>query len=158
MNILYCHTVFILLMLLLAAMINLSLLFLRSHRSLVLIHQRILQFWRVLLFSSWHVQCKALCIVMNFLVIWSICLRSSFVCFEKFIPLIKFLFLSLVFRIFLARLRYFSFFSFISTFMLVSASNIPEYIYSFIRHEKFISRLVVLFLLLFLFSYFSLWA
>ena len=85
--------------------------------------------------------CKALCIVMSFLVLWSICWSSSLVHFKNgfeyitsgtaqvFIHLMRFLQDSLVSRSFLVLLRYFKKkFSFISDCLMASASNIPKYL------------------------------
>ena len=73
---------------------------------------------------SWHIRdflcdlCKDLCIVINFVVLWSICLSFSIVHFKNgpeyltresaqmIIPLMKFLLQSLVSRSFLVLLRY----------------------------------------------------
>ena len=86
--------------------------------------------------------CNASCMVINFLVLWPICLSSSLVHLRKgpeyltrgtaqvFIPLIRFLLESLVSSSFLVLLRYsFWILSFISTCLMVSASNISQYLY-----------------------------
>ena len=91
--------------------------------------------------SSSSLGCKALCIVISFLVLWSICISSSLVHLRKspeyltsstaqvFISLIRFLLLSFVSSSFLVLLRYsFWFFSFISTCLMVSASKILKYL------------------------------
>ena len=78
--------------------------------------------------STSSLECKALCIVISFLVLWFICLSSSVVYFKNgpeyrtrgtaqvFISFIKFLLYSLASSGFLVLLRYaFSTFSFIST-------------------------------------------
>ena len=82
---------------------------------------------------------KALYIVITF-VVWSICCSFSLIhirmvtsilqvgTVQVFIPLIKFLQCSLVSRCFLIILRYsFFIFSFISVYLMLSASNIPKY-------------------------------
>ena len=78
--------------------------------------------------------CEALCIVIGFLVIWIICLSSSLVYFKNgpvylsrvtaqvFIPLMIFLL-----KFSRSSEILFFIFSFISTCLMVSASNIPEY-------------------------------
>ena len=86
--------------------------------------------------------CYALCMIISFLVLGSICLSSSLVHFKKgpeyltmgtaqvFITLIRFLQHSFVSSSFLVLLRYsFLIFSFISTCLMVSASKIPKYLY-----------------------------
>ena len=83
--------------------------------------------------------CKALCMVISFLVLWPICLRSSLVHFKNgfeylrkgtakvFTPLIRYLLYNFVSSSFLVLLRYtFSLFSFISSLLMVSAPNIPK--------------------------------
>ena len=80
---------------------------------------------------------NALCMVISFLILWSICLSSSLSHFSKdpeylpkgtvqvLIPLIRFLINSFVFSSFLVLLRYsFWILSFVSTCLMVSASNI----------------------------------
>ena len=95
-------------------------------------------------FFSWHLQfisflrCKAYCIVINFLIFWSIC-QSSFInhlknCLEYltrentqlFISLMKYLLKCLVSRSFLVLLR--CTFPFISACLMVSVSNVPKYL------------------------------
>ena len=83
---------------------------------------------------------KAICVVTSFLVLWSICWSSSLVHFKNgpdyltrgtshvFISLMRFLLCSLVSRIFPILLTYYFFYSFISTGLIVSASNIPRYL------------------------------
>ena len=84
---------------------------------------------------------KALCMVISFLVLWSICLRSSLVHFKNgpgyltrrsarvFIPFIRYLLYSFVSSIVLVLLKYsFLIFSFISTCLMVSAFNISKYL------------------------------
>ena len=84
--------------------------------------------------------CNALCMVISFLVLWSICL-SSLVHFKMgpeyltrgtakvFISLIRFLLHSFVLSSFLVFLRYsFLIFPFISTCLVVSASKMPKYL------------------------------
>ena len=79
---------------------------------------------------------------MSFLVLWSICLSSSFVHFKNgpkyltrrtvqvFIPLMRFLLYTLLSSSFPILLKYsFWIFSFISTSSMVSASNIPKYLH-----------------------------
>ena len=91
--------------------------------------------------STSSLGCNALCIVISFLVLWSICLCSSLVHLRKgpdyltsgtahvFIPLIRFLLLSFVLSSFLVLLRCsFLILSFISTCLMVSASKIPKYL------------------------------
>ena len=95
---------------------------------------------------SWYMStsslgCNALCMVISFLVLWSICLSSSLVHLRKcpeyltrgtaqaFIPLIRFLLENFVSSIFLVLLRYsFWILFFISTYLMVSASKIPKYL------------------------------
>ena len=80
--------------------------------------------------------------VISFLVLWSICLSSSLVYFKNgpeyltrntaqvFIPLIRSQFHSFVSSNFLVHLRYsFLIFSFISSCFMLSAFNIPKYLY-----------------------------
>ena len=80
-------------------------------------------------------ECNALCMVISFLVLWSICLSSSLVHLKKspeyltrdtaqvFIPLIRFLLESFVSSSFRVLLRYsFRIVSFICTCLMVSAS------------------------------------
>ena len=87
--------------------------------------------------STSSLECNALCMVINFLVLWSICLSSSLVHFKKrpnylmrdtaqvFIPLIRFLLDSFVSSSILILLRYsILIFSFISTCLMVSASHL----------------------------------
>ena len=92
--------------------------------------------------STSSLGCNALCMVISFLVLWSICLSSSLVHFKKgpkyltrgtaqvFIPLIRFLLHSFVTSSFLVLPRYsFLIFSFICTCLMVSASKMPMYLY-----------------------------
>ena len=85
--------------------------------------------------------CNALCMVISFLVLWSICLSSSLAHFRKgteyltrstaqvFIPLIRFLQDSFVSSSFLVLLRYsFLILSFISTCLMVSATKMFKYL------------------------------
>ena len=108
---------------------------------------RCLQCWQVLFFSPFlihifrqHHLLDALCMVISFLVLWSICLSSFLVHFKKgpkyltrgtaqvFIPFIRFLQDRFVSSSFLV-LRYsFSIFSFISTCLMVSASKMLKYL------------------------------
>ena len=87
--------------------------------------------------STSSLGCNAPCIVISFLVLWSICLSSSLVHLRKgpeyltsvtaqvFIPLTRFLLESFVSSSFLVLLRYsFWILSFISTCLMVSASII----------------------------------
>ena len=91
--------------------------------------------------STSSLGCKALCIVISFLVLWPICLSSHLVHLRKgpeyptsgtaqvFIPLIRFLILCFVSSSFLVLLRYsFWIFSFISVCLMVSASKMPKYL------------------------------
>ena len=84
---------------------------------------------------------SAFCMVISFLVPWSICLSSSLVHLRKgpeyltrgtaqvFIPLIRFLLLSFVSSSFRVLLRYsFLILSFICTCLMVSASKITKYL------------------------------
>ena len=99
-------------------------------------------------FSSWYIEsmwfhsCKALCIFISVLILWSISLNSSLVHFKNgyeylknrttsvFILLMRFLQQSLVSRNFLVLLRFsFIIFSFISAYLMMSASNISEQFY-----------------------------
>ena len=88
--------------------------------------------------------CNALCIVINFLVLWSICFRPSLVHFKNgpeyitrktaqvFIHLIRFLLNSFVSGSSLGFFRYsFLIFLFISPCLIVLASDIPNYLYFF---------------------------
>ena len=91
--------------------------------------------------------------VISLLVLWSICFSSSFVHFKNvteyltrgtaqvFIPLIRFLPHSFVWSSFLILLRHsFLIFSFISTCLMVSASNLLKYSYvSFFRRVLILS-------------------
>ena len=82
--------------------------------------------------------CKALCIDINFVFIRSICLSSLFILrldqrifhvstAQMFIPLMRFLLLSLVWRSFLVRLNYSCLtFSFVSICFVVSISTVPS--------------------------------
>ena len=92
--------------------------------------------------STSFLWCNVLCMVISFLVLWSICLSSSLIHIKKvpeyltggtaqvFIPLIRFLQHSFVSSSFLVLLRYsFLIFSFISTCLMVSASKMPKYLY-----------------------------
>ena len=85
-------------------------------------------------------ECKAVCIVILVLVLWSICLSSSLVRFKNrpesitigtayvFIRLLRFLQLSWVWSIFLVLLRYsFLIFSFIFLCLIVLTSTITKY-------------------------------
>ena len=85
--------------------------------------------------------CKALWIVISFLVLWSICLSSSIILFRNspeyltrktakvFIPLIRLVQYNLVSSSFLVFLWYsFLIFSFIFTCLMLSSSNIPKYL------------------------------
>ena len=89
--------------------------------------------------STSSLGCNALCMVISFQVLWSICLSSSLVNLRKgpeyltrgtalvFIPLIRFLLLSFVSSSFLVLLRYSIWILFfISTCLMVSASKIPK--------------------------------
>ena len=94
---------------------------------------------------------NALCIVISFLVLWSICLSSSMVHLRKgpeyltrgtaqvFIPLISVLLLSFVSSSFLVLLRYsFWIFSFISACLMVLASKMPNYLLASFSASVFI--------------------
>ena len=91
--------------------------------------------------STTTLGCNALCMVISFLVLWSICLSSSLVHFrngreyltrgtaEVFIPLMRFLQESFVSSSFLVLLRYsFWILCFISHCLMGSASKIPKYL------------------------------
>ena len=91
--------------------------------------------------STSSLGCNALCMVISFLVFWSICLSSSLVYLRKspeyltsgtaqvFIPLIRFLSESFVSSSFLVLLRYsFRIWFFISSCSMVSASKNPKYV------------------------------
>ena len=91
--------------------------------------------------STSSLGCNALCVVISFLVLWSTCLSSSLIHFKNcpeylmrgtaqvFIPFIRYLLHSLVPSSFLVLLRYsFLILSFISTYLMVSAANIPKYL------------------------------
>ena len=83
-----------------------------------------------------HLGCKALCIVISFLVLLSVCLSSSLIYFKNcpeypisgtaqlFIPLMRFLLQSLVSRCFLVLLKYFFLFFFLSS-LLVGRCSLP---------------------------------
>ena len=100
-------------------------------------------------FFSWHIYnlsksslvCKTSCIVISFFVLWSICLiffsgplhEWSRVFYDVspqvFMPFIKFLLYSFVSSDFLVLQRYsLSIFSFLSTCLIKSASNMPKYL------------------------------
>ena len=88
--------------------------------------------------SRSSLRCNALCMVISFLVLWSIYLvhlRKGPEYLTKgtaqvFIPLIRFLLLSFVSSSFLVLLKYsFWILFFISTCLIVSASKIPKYLY-----------------------------
>ena len=94
--------------------------------------------------STSSLGCNALCMVISFLVLWSICLSSSLVHLRKgpeyltrgtaqvFIPLMRFLQESFVSSSFRVLLRYsFRIVSFICTCLMVSASKICRF--SFLR-------------------------
>ena len=91
--------------------------------------------------STSSLGCNALCMVISFQALWSICLSSSLVHLRKgaeyltkdtaqvFIPFIRFLLLSFVSSSFLVLLRYYVWILFfISTCLMVSASKIPKYL------------------------------
>ena len=103
--------------------------------------QRCLQCWQVFFLYLFliHKVCQrhALCMVISFLIFWSICLSSSLVPFRKgpenvtrdiaqvFIPLIRFLLESFVSSSFLIFRRYsFWILSFISTCLMVSLEKL----------------------------------
>ena len=122
--------------------------FLCSPRVVLSMRKHCLQCWNVLFlppytYSLWtsSLGCYAFCMIISFLVLWSICLCSSLVHFKKspeyltrgtaqvFIPLIRFLLDSFVSSSLLVLLRNsFLIFSFISTCLMVSASKIPKYL------------------------------
>ena len=90
--------------------------------------------------STSSLGCNALCMVISFLVLWSICLSSSLVHLRKdpeyltrgtaqvFIPLMRFLLENFVSSSFRVLLRYsFRIVSFICTCLMVSASKMPKY-------------------------------
>ena len=105
-------------------------------------------------------KCKALCIIISFLVLWSICWSSSLVHFKNgpedhtrrtaqvFIPLMRFLPYSLASCSFPVLLGYsFKILSFLPACLMVSASNIPEYLSVFFSPSVLIFLdLVILFL------------
>ena len=92
-------------------------------------------------FLATSLKCKALCIVMSFLVLWFICWSSSLIHFKNgpkylsmgtiqlFIPLMRFLPCGLVSDSFFRSPEVFFFwiFSFIYAYIMVSASNITKY-------------------------------
>ena len=91
--------------------------------------------------STSSLGCKASCIVISFLALWSICLSSSLVHLRKgpeyltsgtapvFIPLIRFLLFSFVLSCFLVLLKYsFWILYFISSCLMVPASKMPKYL------------------------------
>ena len=113
--------------------------------------------------------CKALCIIINFLVLWSIPLIFSLDHFmngqnyltrrtaQVFTPFSRFLPQSLVLRSFLVLLKYtFLTFSFIYVCLMIYASNIPKYLQFSFSLFWYFPYLAVLFLALFLFFSFSL--
>ena len=82
--------------------------------------------------SMWSLGFKALCIVINFFVLWSICFKNGPEYLirrtaQVFIPLMRFLLQSLVLRSFLL-LKYIFIFSFISACLIISVSNIPKFL------------------------------
>ena len=91
--------------------------------------------------STSSLGCKAFSMVISFLVLWSIFLGSSPFHFKNgpkylrrvtsqvFIPLKRFLLKSFVTSRFLVLLRFSLIFSFISTCLMVSAFNIPKYLF-----------------------------
>ena len=103
-----------------------------------------LSFFDTYSLSTSSQECNALCMIINFLVLWSTCFSSSLIHFRKgleylmrgtaqvFIPLIWFLQDSFVSSSFLVLLGYsFLILSFISTCLMVSASKIPKYYYNY---------------------------
>ena len=91
--------------------------------------------------STSSLGCNALCMVISFLVLWSICLSSSLAHLRKgpeyltsgiaqvFIPLMRFQLESFVSSSFRVLLRYsFRIISFIFTCLMVSASKMPKYL------------------------------
>ena len=113
-------------------------------------HQRFLQCRQILFLlpfliyslSTSSLGCNVLCMVISFLVLWSVYVSSSLVHLKNapeyltggtvqvFIPLIKFLLHSFVLSSFLLLLRYsFLIFSFISIFFMVLASKMPKYLW-----------------------------
>ena len=92
--------------------------------------------------STYSLGCNTLCMVISFLVLWSICLSSSLIHIRKgpeylrrcttleFIPLIRFRLETFVSNSFLVPLRYISFLilSFLCTCLIVSASKMPSYL------------------------------
>ena len=91
--------------------------------------------------STSSLGCNALCMVISFLVLWSICLSSSLVHLRKgpeyltrdtaqvYISLMRFLLESFVSSSFRVLLRYsFRIVSFICTCLMVSASKMPKYL------------------------------
>ena len=107
--------------------------------------------------STSSLGCSALCMVISFLVLWSICLSSSLVHLRKgpdymtngtahvFISLIRFLLESFVSSCFRILLRYsFRIMSFICTCLMVSASKMSKYLeVSFSSSVLILSCLVV---------------
>ena len=88
--------------------------------------------------STSSLRCNGLYMVISFLVLWSICLSSSLIHFKNgpeyltrkkaqiLIPLTRFLLWSSG----SSEILFFKFFSFISTCLIVSASQIPKYLSS----------------------------
>ena len=108
---------------------------------------------------------KASCIVINFLIIWSIC--QNYFRFKNgpqytarwtallLILLMGFLLQIFVWKTFLVHLRYFYLiFSFIATCLMVSTTRIPQY-FPFLQTFLFFPELDVLFIPLFVFFHFS---
>ena len=107
--------------------------------------------------STSYLGCNALCMVISFLVLWSICLSWSLVLLRKgpeylsrrttqvFIPLMRFLLASFVSSSFLFLLSYsFRILSFICTCLMVSASRYPSICrFHFLREFSFYRDLVV---------------
>ena len=124
-------------LLFLAAVISLSFLFLMqslspcidvSTQSSTLVNPLTPSFLVTYSLSMSSLRCTALCIVVNVLVLWSICLSSSLFHFrngpENLIRKLPKFFISLI-RFFLIFLKYsFLIFPFISTCLMVSASQV----------------------------------
>ena len=115
--------------------------FLCSLRVVVSMRQRCLRCWHVLflplflihiVFHTSSLGCNALCMVICFLVLWSICFWKGPEYLTRgttqvFIPLIRFVLHSFVSSSFLVLLRYsFWILSFISICLVVSASKMPK--------------------------------
>ena len=99
-------------------------------------------------------RCMAKCMVINFLVILSVCVNSTSIYFENYliIPFMRFLLQCLASRNFLILLGYFLLTSFISIYFIVSTFNIPRY-YQFSLLKIIIFLIVVIIIIVSLRDY-----